>query len=197
MRLADLSATGLRGDRFEVANKAADLTRILGTYLELLQADKLVDYAEVLQIAIAQLATPSGAVRSDTLVLLPADLELQGLERRLLDALPKNQRQLLEVDRLVDPALPPATANSDRERLRWLLAPDKAPAPCGDQSVRIVRAVGEVNEIRGVLRQIVEQQIPLDAVELLHTDTSTYVPLVYELLATLDWPGANRGTNCR
>jgi ATP-dependent helicase/nuclease subunit B len=193
LRLAGLSATELRGDRFEVPSKAADLTRILGSYLALLQADKLVDYAEVLQIAIGQLGTSAGAMRSDTLVLLPGDLELQGLERRLLDTLPKDQRQLLEVDRLADPALPPATANPDRERLRWLLAPDKAPAPCGDQTVRIVRSVGEVNEIRAVLRQIVEQQIPLDAVELLHTDTSTYVPLVYELLATLDWPGGEPG----
>ena len=91
----------------------------------------------------------------------------------------------------------PATANSDRERLRWLLAPDKAPAPCSDQSVRIVRHRWRGQRNSGVLRQIVEQQIPLDAVELLHTDTSVYVPLVYELLATLDWPGGNRGTNCR
>ncbi len=60
-----------------------------------------------------------------------------------------------------------------------------APSAVGDGTVEFFHAVGEVNEVREVLRHITAARIPLDDVELLHTDVQTYVALVYEILAGL------------
>ncbi len=49
----------------------------------------------------------------------------------------------------------------------------------------IFRAVGEVNEVREVLRRCVEAGIPFDEVEILHTDGATYLPLIYEIACRL------------
>ena len=46
-----------------------------------------------------------------------------------------------------------------------------APPPLDDGCVRIRRAVGEVNEVRDVLRRCVSNSRRFDDVELLHTDT--------------------------
>jgi hypothetical protein len=70
---------------------------------------------------------------------------------------------------------------TDAGLLSWLLSLADAPAPPGDGSAGIFRAVGEVNEVREVLRRCVEGMIPFDQVEILHTDQDTYVPLIYEL----------------
>ena len=81
---------------------------------------------------------------------------------------------------------PPSPLDTDRDILAWLTRPEEAPELPGDGSVRIVRAVGEVNEIRGVLRDCLADDVALDEVELLHTDTGTYVPLVFETLSPVD-----------
>ena len=49
----------------------------------------------------------------------------------------------------------------------------------------IFRAVGEVNEVREVLRRCVEEGTPFDEVEILHTDEATYLPLIYETACRL------------
>jgi ATP-dependent helicase/nuclease subunit B len=59
--------------------------------------------------------------------------------------------------------------------------------------VQIRQAIGEVNEIRNVLRQCVAGQLRFDDVELLHTDMATYVPLVYETLSALAREGETLG----
>lgn len=93
------------------------------------------------------------------LVLVPADLEPSPLARRLLEALPATQRVVLPVDE-----------------------------PPGPDFTDAFRAAGEMNEVREVLRRCLAHGWPLDQVELLHTDATTYVPLVYELAASLQVP---------
>ena len=65
--------------------------------------------------------------------------------------------------------------------LRWLPSPTESPAPKSDGTAEIFRAIGEVNEVREVFRRCLEAGRSLDEVEVLHTDTETYVPLFYEL----------------
>ncbi len=54
-----------------------------------------------------------------------------------------------------------------------------------DGTASIFRAVGEVNEVRGVLRRCLAQKVPLDHVELLCTDKATYLPLIHEVFPRL------------
>jgi len=51
--------------------------------------------------------------------------------------------------------------------------------PKNDGSVKLFRAVGEINEVREALRRCLSDKQPLDDVEVLHTDAATYVPLIY------------------
>ena len=97
----------------------------------------------------------AAASRVEALVLVPAELRLSALERQLIEALPAKQ-------------------------VRRLLADDARVA-----SVEFLRAVGEINEVRAILRRCLAAGIPLDEVELLHTDAATYLPLIYEEAARL------------
>ena len=67
--------------------------------------------------------------------------------------------------------------------LRWLPHPDLAPTKDSDGTVEIFRAVGEVNEVREVLRRLLARETKLDEAELLYTDAETYVPLIFETIA--------------
>ena len=94
----------------------------------------------------------------DVLVLLPTDLERSRLEQTLLEAIPRGQLETLAVDE------------------------------SSSASVEVVSAVGEVNEVRAVLRRCLAEKLPFDHVELLHTDAGTFVPLIYELTERLGVP---------
>ena len=48
------------------------------------------------------------------------------------------------------------------------------------------RAVGEVNEIRSVLRRCLANGFPLDTVEIVHADAATYPPLIQEVVSVLE-----------
>ncbi|MFC1554876.1 PD-(D/E)XK nuclease family protein, partial [candidate division KSB1 bacterium] len=67
----------------------------------------------------------------------------------------------------------------------WILDPKDAPKPKNDDTVNIYRAVGEINEIREILRRCVEDNISFDEVEILYTESATYIPAIYELFTSL------------
>lgn len=156
LRLAGVTALRLRRGIFEGDAKGGDLKVILQGYLDLLRRENLIDYAAVLAAAAERLRTDPAALGGDTVVLVPADLELCGLEQRLLGALPTERRVDLPVD---GPGLP--------------------------ENLGFAHAVGEVNEVRAVLRSCLSRGVRLDEIELLHTNPAAYVPLVYETFATL------------
>ena len=184
VRLAGLDACHLQADRLEVPAKVADLNLIARAYLEALAGEHLIDYPAALELAIARLKQQPDGPGPQALVLLPADLRPGALEQQFLDALPPECRQTLPVDQPAA-ADEPRSADSDLQCLRWLATPADAPDPPGDRSAELVRAVGEVNEVRAVLRHCLTDPVRLDQVELLHTDAETYVPLVYQCLAGL------------
>ena len=156
---------------------------MLGEYLKQVKQHGLIDYAEVLHIAIARVQSEEAALPEDVLVLWPADLRGTTLEERLLEVLPDKSCVCLAVDKPASADAKPKAVRSDVELLCWLPRPADAPAPLSDGFVDIFRAVGEANEVREVLRRCLAGGIPLDEVELLHTDMETYVPLVYETMA--------------
>ena len=189
LRLAGLLATDLAPRLFEVPDKGREMISLLAAYEEGLASRNLVDYAGVLRLAAARLQGDASALPAGLLVAMPEDMagELHGLERSLWEAIPEGRRVTLETD------LPHSSAAgraSDASLLAWVSRPEEAPFPRHDGTAEIFRAVGEVNEVREVLRRCVEGGIPFDEVEILHTDAATYVPLVYELCSSLaDEPG--------
>ena len=193
IRLAGLAAPDLDRSCFEVSTKGDDLELLLQRYLELLEEEKLVDYAWVLVTAREQLQASTNERLRDVLLLLPDDLELSTLETRLLESFSSGQRISLAVDQPASGTGLDGTAATDLELCRWLTSTAEAPPPLHDKQVQIRRGVGEVNEIRGVLRHCLQHRVPWDDVELLHTDTDQYVSLVYEMISSLSGPGGEIG----
>jgi RecB family exonuclease len=160
LRLTGLEPDQIDPRRFEVATKGREVLLLLREYLAELQTRRWVDYADVLQMAIRRTET-SETLAPHVLVLCPADLRVSVLEQELLARLPATQLVTLEVDE---------------------------PQPLAERlpiEPSLFHALGEVNEVREVLRRALAEGVPLDEIELLTSDAETYVPLVYETLAAL------------
>lgn len=185
IRLAGVSAEDVVSAELEVGAKGGDLAAILELYLAELAAENLVDYADVLRMAVNQLHRFEDSPGAETLLLLPADVSALGLEQQLLEKFPDGCKACLPVDEPAD-AETSGDAESDLELLRWIRVPASAPAPISDGTAEIMRCVGEAGEVREVLRRALAGGIPLDQIELLHTDRTTYVPLVHETLSALE-----------
>jgi ATP-dependent helicase/nuclease subunit B len=194
LRLSGLSAESLRLNAFEVEAKAVEIKTLLAGYEAALRESQLADYARVLRLAVERLKGDPAAIPEETLVLAAEDMDFRPLERILWEAIPPENRRLLPVDapattaRREAPVSDAETAEapvSDAGLLRWLSRPGAAPPPSNDGTARIVRAVGEANEVREIFRRMWEEEIPFDDVEVLHTDGDTYVPIFYELATLL------------
>jgi len=176
LRMAGLGPADLDGARFEEATKGTELRKLLAAYQAELDDRNLIDHADAARRAVE-------AVREspplDVVVFRPDDLQLAVLEESLLDALRAQAVVNIPVDRPAHTATP-ETVESDLALLGWLERPADAPEAVGDGSVRIVHAVGEINEVRAALRLCLAKAMSLDTVELLYTAADTYVPLIYE-----------------
>ncbi len=185
MRLSGIKAVDLSHDVFEVKEKALETQKILGQYEEALEKQRRVDFADILEMASRSLEDNPGAIPQDTMVLTPRNVwdSASKLEKRFLNSLPEHQVRILHEDII---GTIPEDDPTDRELLRAILTPGACPPPKADDTAFIYRAIGEVNEVREVLRRCCsEKSIPFDEVEILHTDGAIYVPLIYELAWTL------------
>jgi ATP-dependent helicase/nuclease subunit B len=181
LRLAAVEPGDFRPEHLEVAAKGRELASLLQQYKEELKARKLVDYADVLRMAAQSLGELKPGAELP-LVLLPADLDLTLLEQRLIERVSKDRLLVLPVD---EPGKPPEQTK-DVGLLGWLLSPADAPAPAGDGTAAVFHAIGEVNEVREVVRRCLATGTPLDDVELLYADSQAYLPLIYELARRLE-----------
>ena len=176
LRLAGASASDLDESYLESVAKAKDIIVLLNAYEEFLKAHALVDKADVLNRAIAKLKADPSVIKHETLILIPKDFDAAGLERQFLDALPDSHR--IEIQH---PAEKPESTASTTD-IRLLASIGKSPEgiqPSNDGSVKLFRAVGEINEVREALRRCLSDKQPVDDVEILHTDAATYIPLIY------------------
>ena len=127
---------------------------MLESYEKILARDRLIDHADAMRLAAARLR--DAPPRGGRVILLPDDLRLTKLEERLVEALAGDRIVRLPVDRS---------------------------EVFAEGSVRIVAAVGEVNEVREALRGCLaapEPGLPLDHLEILYTAPEPYVPLLYD-----------------
>ena len=180
LRLVGLEAGRLRMKAFEVEEKGGEIRLLLQEYEKELAAKSLVDYTDVLRMAMARITEDPRALPNGLLVILPGDAEknLLRLERELWSSIPTSNRVLIRED---VPGEDPGAEITDTALLGWISRPTEAPDPQKDKTAGMFRAVGEANEVREVLRTCMEKKIPLDDVEILHTDAATYVPLIYEI----------------
>jgi len=182
MRLCDLHADAIDPAKFEDSVKGRELIDVLRAWERALHDDGAADYADVLRMATARLLNEGLA--DGVLVCVPSQVgDISLLERRFLDAIPSAAR----IDLVCDEAgiMPPNESPTDCMRLRYVARPADAPSVVDDATVDAFRAVGAVGEVREALRRCLRDAIPLDDVEILHTDTDTYVPLLFELSESL------------
>lgn len=192
LRLAGVRPQELRDDCFGVASKSRDLRVLAERYENALGDACLADMSQVLQLAIQQFQTQNVSLPDDILVLLPEDLELCRLERDLVAALPAACRVTLEVDLTLQETLSTEVDQLPTALHRFHWQTDTAPSDGRDakrtsNGDRLERraALGEVNEVRDIFRRCLAEGVPWDQVEVLYTDRETYVPLLFETLATI------------
>lgn len=161
LRLVGVNSDQLEEKHFETDEKARDIRILLDAYQKFLKSHSLVDEADVLKRAVQALSDCAEAIGSEARILVPEGFRSVGLEKQFLESLPESHRIEVRLPSRRD------TANS--------------PFPAENQSVEFFRAVGATNEIREVLRRCLSEGRPLDDVEILHTDTMSYVPLVHSL----------------
>lgn len=146
---------------FEDASKATDLRLIVERYEEELARQKLVDYAACLKRAIACVESSQAELPTSLVIVCPLRQEATHLEAELLSALEK--------------------------RGPWF-GPESEEDIGGEFETNFPatfsRTIGEVNEVNLVLQHLLgtSSEHSLDQFEILHTDYSTYVPLIHELL---------------
>jgi len=180
LRMAGLTSEMIDAGSFEVMSKGREIAVLLREYEKELNSEGLVDHAGVLRLAIGRLQANPSPLPQDSYLLLPEDMleGLQKLERDLWDSIHETNFKVLNVD--PDPETQKDKV-TDASLLRWVSDPASAPQPLKDGTAKMFRAIGEVNEVREILRRCVEERISLDDVEIVHTDASTYLPLLYEL----------------
>ncbi len=179
LRLAGLTSVNPGG--FETSGKGSEILRLLREYQAFCQQNSLADDADILRMARDGIRQSPSWFPGDVLLLIPDDLELSGLEREVIGAVPAGQSIRLPVEQPIRSGITVTPPPRDHGLLRWLPIPAEAPPPRRDGSTRIQHAIGEINEIRAILRQCLAEEIPFDQVEVIHTDAETYVPLIYEL----------------
>lgn len=189
LRMAELGSGDLDPRRFEEGKKGRELAAVYGAYMKALEKAKLVDYAEVLRMAVERLEKDLEGALGGAIVLIPDNGDYEPLEQKLIGAIPAKNLVRLPVPRPGVPsagAEPPAT---DLDLLRFIHSPADAPAPFRDGSVEIFHAAGRMNEVREALRRCLSEKseksenLKLDQVELLHASAENYLPLIYEAAA--------------
>ncbi|MDW7652097.1 MAG: PD-(D/E)XK nuclease family protein, partial [Bacillota bacterium] len=186
LRLASITAAGLDPASFVDPQKGREMQGVLAAWEEKLQSRNWADPAAVFATAIASLPQSGSAA----LYLLPADLDPAPLCLVFLEKLTANQRVILPQDPIYNLEYP-ARLPFDCEQppgespLSWLYNPQEAPKPL---DLEISRAYGAGNEIRGILRRLKKEAIPLDQAMVCHTNSNTYIPLIFTLASRLDIP---------
>jgi ATP-dependent helicase/nuclease subunit A len=170
LRMAGLAAEDVRKRHgFGGTAKGRDIALLLEDYAAELAAEKLADAADVAVMA-REVANADRLPPEWRRILVPDETDLKPLEHRVFAALGDRVRNLpidLEPQSFTDPETGPT------------------PSFC--------RGIGEVNEVRGVLRRCLAAGIPLDTVELLHADAATYPALIQEVLAVMTGSPAGDG----
>lgn len=156
LRGAGLSFQTLPETAFADRRKHRELRDLLRRYVESLEAGRFVDGVEVLRCAAQAVEAGKARASEEKTYIVAAETEISALERAFLERLAGGRLTFLAAD-------PPGA---------WKTLAATA---------RLLRALGEENEIREVFRAILREGVSFDDVEILHTDNTVYPALLWEL----------------
>jgi len=163
LRTAHVAFQELLTDPTEDKRKIQELQAIARAYDRILAENRFADQFEIVRRAtrkLREMRQPRGKMG---VYLLPETLDLSVSERSFIDRLAGGRIHVLGVDQPTE----------------W---------QTNLLSLEMFRALGEENEIREVFRRLLRNGIELDRVEILYTEGSTYLPLIYELTAQYGFP---------
>ena len=192
LRLAGIDAADLKPDSFVDRQKGVELQSIVNQYDLELEAQLLLDEAEIFRRAVS-LAPDQVKATQSRLLLIPEQLSLSPAAFTFLD---KFQAQSLVLAQ--DPV-----AGLDNPFLRRFM-PDEPPVPQSSLSyifnstandiahdeVQIFQAYGEACEVREVLRRIKKSGYPLDQIMLCVTRNQPYLSIIYTEALRMELPVA-------
>ncbi|BAS26686.1 PD-(D/E)XK nuclease family protein [Limnochorda pilosa] len=161
LRLHGLSAASLDPSAFSPPAKGEALARLLAAYEDRLAQLSLVDEPGVLRLAVDQAPSDAGEGahgEDGPLCLVPAGLELLGLERELV-------------------------RRAGRGRVARF-----APGRGGPRTIGFFHATGPEAELRSVLRRVLAGGVPLDQVEVVATDGAAYAEVLHALAVPMGIP---------
>jgi len=197
LRLAGIDADQLNASAFAGATKHGELRALLQSYEKYLDTASAADSAGIFDDAAAH-AAEGPTVATDVVLELPGTCR-STLQRSFLDCLPgaRPPARILDIPRLeiptwpqrrpVERVRPTCEPLSDSQRLRYLLAPDQAPAAAGDGTLTMFRAAGKEAEVEEVFRRIQAGRIALDEVEIACAQPDAYAPLLWDKAQRHGW----------
>ena len=181
LRLAGVAPESIENARLEVPEKRSDLAKLHHAYQEIITKDNLIDYASCLEMATALVDSGNSGLPADLCLISPLEIASNAKESELLRACSTQFR-----------TIGPALCSNHQLNLNHQSDSDRTDNEPEDENpllfqARFSRALGEVNEVQSVLQELIapERAAHFDQVEILHTDYTTYVPLIYEHLTTL------------
>lgn len=176
LRHAGVDAATLGRAGFRDRRKRAALVRVLEAYERRLWSDRVTDSAGILRQAVSGLDAGTITLPPAVVLVMPGQSR-RGLAGRLLVQLMERGGIVLDADAVEGLRAPEVRLAGPVARegvLSWLHDVDALPDDVDSPSVEIF-AAGSVNdEIREVLRRVLESGLRWDQVEMIATDPMTY-----------------------
>ncbi len=191
LREAGISVTQVRRASLENPEKRRVLARILERYGTELTRRRLADDAAIMERAATELenAADLGVTGVSQVLVLPG-LTLRGLAGRVVRALRALGADPLEADPVVGLPAPDSllwTGGEPIDARSYLDAPAELP-PGWRAEFDLFAASGVSDELREVLRRVVEAGLAWDEVEIIATDAGVYGSALHVLCETLEIP---------
>ncbi|HNX26983.1 MAG TPA: PD-(D/E)XK nuclease family protein, partial [Phycisphaerae bacterium] len=174
LRNSCVDAADLEKAGFETSQRGARLVKILNVYADKIHANGYFDTAELYLKAAAN--APSNWPAESTAICSAAEQTFwTAAQWTFWRSIPQDKKIVSGGSLPLQPA--EARANEQNVSLRNRF--DVALKGKSDK-VKFFRSLGQAAEIREIFRRCITQKIPLDEVEILYTDRTTYLPLLCE-----------------
>lgn len=188
LRLSGIEISDLNPDHFINPRKGKEMQKIYQEYERVLEEQKIVDRAAIIGRAMDLLPQRTG---DEELFLIPEDLELFPREKDLLNSL-NSQRVIRLPGARVEGIDPPRRmffseqAGSSGNIMASLYGEQKS----GEKSLdsEIMSAYGAASEVRGWLRRILKEEIPLEQVQICYVSWEKYAGCLWNEAQKLDIP---------